>query len=138
MKGIVVLLLISGLAQAETSPAGPASALPLPVPGFEAPPAPRMDFKPETPATSECAVSTSQLPPEFMRLMSRLEEPVASTETGLPPVVEQIAPAVAQQQQRRQRRSHGIEVLNGGGEVRLGRSRENGVTVYRGLEPDQH
>lgn len=118
-------------AQAETAIGNTASSLPLTLPGFEEPAKPQMDIKP-APATG-CAVSADQLPPEFLNLMSRLDEPVATTEPGLPPVVQEVAPAVAREVRQR---VHGVQVLNGGGQVRLGRSRENGVTVYRGLTPE--
>ncbi len=136
---LVLLLAIPCAAQAEQSPSGPALALPLVVPGFETPkPAtPQMDFKPAEPApiVADCAVSNDQLPPEFLKLMDRLDAPVTSTATGLPPVVEQLAPAVAQTQRRRTSRD--IEVITGGREPRVGQTRENGVTVYRGHVPAQ-
>lgn len=144
MRRLALLLaaaaLLPSVAQAERSFSGAASALPLTVPGFEtpAPAIPQMDFKPEEPAlrVADCAVSSDQLPPEFIKLMGRLDAPVAATQTGLPPVVEQLVPAVRQTSSQT-RRSHGIEILSGSRTVEHGRSRQNGVTVYRGLEPEQ-
>jgi len=141
---LILLLAIPCAAQAEQSPSGAALALPLVVPGFEEPKpvAPQMDFKPAEPPAAivaDCAVSNDQLPPEFLKLMDRLDAPVTSTATGLPPVVEQLAPAVAQTQRRRTSRD--IEILTGTGnnnrEPRVGQTRENGVTVYRGHVPAQ-
>lgn len=143
MKRLALLMLLATpcVAQAEQSLSGVALALPLSVPGLEmpAPAVPQMDLRsaaPETPVArvADCAVSSDQIPPEFIKLMSRLDEPVSTREVGLPPAVNQIAPAVVQTQRNR---SQPIQILNGRREVQHGRSRENGVTVYRGLEPER-
>ncbi len=124
----------------QSSTAETASALPLAVPGFEDKPqlpAPFMP-QPEAPAakTAECAVNADQLPPEFLNLMGRLNEPVRPAETGLPPVVDEVAPAVAAQARNRASRARpaGVQVLSGSTQVQRGQSRENGVTVYRGVQ----
>lgn len=110
---------------------------------MDLPSAEPVPYKPAAPAANNCAVTSDQLPPDFIRLMDKLNEPVDSTAVGLPPVVEQIAPAAvprstsprAGSDPPLRRTVNGVQILGGGGKPQLGRSRENGVTVYRGLEP---
>lgn len=117
-----------------TAPAPPPVLMDMPSPAAE----------PAAPAANNCAVTSDQLPPDFIRLMDKLNEPVDNTATGLPPVVEQIAPAAVSRRSNastsptgpNRRTVNGVQILNGGGKPQLGRSRENGVTVYRGLEPE--
>ncbi len=139
---LALLLLAAGQVRAADSPAGAAATLPLDIPAFQPAPAAPVyrEFQPEEVVRdTTCAVSADQLPPDFLKLMGRLSEPVATTDTGLPPVVSEVVPALRNTpaQQERRRSSHGVEIITGKGDARLGRSRENGVTVYRGVEAER-
>lgn len=127
--------------RAETSLAGPAMALPLPVPGFETEPPPAALPAPEPAPAPAQAVNPDQIPPEFIDLMRQLDEPAGTTDIGQPPAASEIAPAAPVVRRAPaaaatgRRTEHGVQILNGNSKPQLGRSRENGVTVYRGLEP---
>ncbi len=82
----------------------------------------------------ECAVNVDQLPPDFLRMMKQLGEPVTATAIGTPPDISPSA-GMTPIPNKSTRRQNGVEILSGQSkDNKPGISQERGVTIYRGYQ----
>jgi hypothetical protein len=85
-------------------------------------------------------VRQDEIPQEFLNILGRLDAPATVSDAGtIPPLPPETAASTRRQSRPavsvvtgNRRRVNGVTVIQGGGNVKEGQSREGGVTVWRG------